>query len=248
MTRIPHGLRDRLRRRDSRAKWSATTIQFVPRKNLGGPCYGTLLRPTLPRVSENDEKVAGEDALLPLIREHFLIGLVRQMQQTYPGAGIGELEDAVAEAVRKLVERLRKEPPVTDVRGYLAKVSYNEFKKAAQRTSDHETPLEDRPEQAGDSAEDGALRHAAVDAIKSEIRTWENANVREVMLVYVDSIAYGEPLEAAEVAEIASTNLGEEVSAGSVRVWKARGLARLREFVEDAGLIDTRWRAGGEGQ
>lgn len=178
-------------------------------------------------------------------RGGFLLGLVSQLQAAYPSAGTGQIEDAVAEAVSQLVVRLRKEPPVADVASYLAKVAYNTLKKTAQRTARREAPLDDRPEEEAASAEEEALRHAAVDAIRAEIRTWTNANIREVMLVYVDSIAYGEPLEAQEVALVAGQNLGEEISAGSVRVWKARGLKKLQEFVRDAGLTDER-RTDGE--
>lgn len=201
----------------------------------------------LPYMTGDEEEgdATGEDALLDLMRGGFLLGLVRQLQATYPSAGTGQVEDAVAEAVSRLVVRLRKEPPVVDVASYLAKVAHNTLKRTAERRAKQEAPLDDRPDEATPSAEDEALRHAAVEVIRAEIRTWSNANIREVMLVYVDSIAYGEPLEADEVAAIAGQNLDEEISAGSVRVWKARGLKRLKEFVGDAGLIETR-RTDGE--
>lgn len=202
--------------------------------------------PLLFMTGEDEEgDAAGESSLLDLMRGGFLLGLVKQLQAAYPEAGTGQIEDAVAEAVTQLVVRLRKEPPVADVASYLAKVAYNTLKRTARRRARQEAPLDDRPEAEAASAEDEALRHAAVEAIRAEIRTWTNANIREVMLVYVDSIAYGEPLEAEEVALIAGQSLGEDISAGSVRVWKARGLKKLQEFVGDAGLIDER-RTGGE--
>lgn len=197
-------------------------------------------------MTADEEDANGEDALLDLMRGGFLLGLVCQLQAAYPSAGTGQVEDAVAEAVSRLVVRLRKDPPITDVASYLAKVAYNTLERSAGRRAKREAPLDDRPENHPvPSAEDDALRHAAVEVIRAEIRTWTNANIREVMLVYVDSIAYGEPLEAEEVAAIAGQSLDEEISAGSVRVWKARGLKRLQEFVGTAGLIDTR-RTDGE--
>lgn len=187
----------------------------------------------------------GEDVLLDLLKGGFMLGLVSQLHQAYPNAGSGPIEDAVAEAVSRLLVRVLKEPPVSDVASYLAKVAHNTLKRGAERATNRESPLEERPEEADVSAEDEALRHAAVELIRAEVRSWENANIREVMLVYVDSIAYGEPLEAVDVATIAGQNLGEEISAGSVRVWKARGLKRLQEFVGRAGIVETR-RPGGE--
>lgn len=194
---------------------------------------------------DGEGKANGVDALLDLMRGGFLLGLVGQLQAAYPPAGTGQVEDAVAEAVSRLVVRLRKEPPVADLASYLAKVAHNTLKRTADRRAKQEVRLDDRPAEPVSSAEDEALRHAAVEVIRAEIRTWTNANIREVMLVYVDSIAYGEPLEAEEVADIAGQSLGEEISTGSVRVWKARGLKRLQEFVGDAGLIETR-RTDGE--
>jgi DNA-directed RNA polymerase specialized sigma24 family protein len=211
----------------------------VLRKDVGAP----LLYVT---GDEEEDDAIGEDALLDLMRGGFVLGLVSQLQAAYTSAGTGQVEDAVAEAVSRLVVRLRKEPPVADVASYLAKVAHNTLKRTVERRAKQEAPLDDRPEEAAPAAEDEALRHAAVEVIRAEIRTWTNANIREVMLVYVDSIAYGEPLEAEEVAVIAGQSLDEEISAGSVRVCKARGLKRLQEFVGDAGLIETRRTDGAE--
>ncbi|MCZ7421916.1 hypothetical protein O7605_20665 [Verrucosispora sp. WMMA2121] len=187
----------------------------------------------------------GVEDLLDLMREHFLVGLVRQMRQVYPEARTVQLEDAVATAVEKLYVQLRKGAAVADPRSYLAKIAHNEFKRGAQRSIRREVLHEQCPEHLDDSAESEALRDAAVSAIKAEVRSWENANIREVMLVYVESIAYGEPVEAEEVAAIVSQTLGEDISASSVRVWKMRGLKKLRDFVENAGLVDTGRTYGG---
>lgn len=169
-------------------------------------------------------------ALEGLIRQRFLEGLVRQLERGYPGAGYAKCEDAVCEAAARLVERLRKPPAVTDVRSYISKVAHNVLKNHAQRVDNHESPLEERDDREVSSAEEEALRFAAVEAIKAEIKLWENAHIREVMLVTIEAVAIGEPIEMAEIAEIAGQNLGEELSLQSVAVWKSRGLKKLREF------------------
>ncbi|PVA35870.1 sigma-70 family RNA polymerase sigma factor [Mycobacteroides abscessus] len=170
----------------------------------------------------------------------FLLGLVEQLGVAYPTAGRGLAEDCVQEAVRSLVIRMNRPPPVRDVRAYLARVAFNTLKRVAPRILQHEVPLEARPDAAHRSAEDEALRDAAVRAVKQEIRTWPNANIREVMLVYIDAIALGEPIEAEEVAELVSPILGEDISPVTVRKWKQRGMNRLREFIERDGWTERR--------
>lgn len=183
----------------------------------------------------NDVGDGGTDELERLVLgQSFLIGLVEQLCYSFPDAGLGLAEEAVEEAVRKLVVRTRKPPPVTDVRGYLARVAYNTLQRTAPKVVNYERPLDEATHSATPSAEADALRYAAVQTVKKEIGTWVNANMREVMLIYVDAITIGEPIEAEEVAELVSPILGEEISPASVRVWKQRGMKRLREFVEES--------------
>lgn len=183
----------------------------------------------------HDDGDEGLDELERLVLgQSFLLGLVEQLCYSFPTAGLGLAEEAVEEAVRKLVARTQKPPPVRDVRGYLARIAYNTLRRTAPKLVNYERPLEDAPDAALPSAEADALRYAAVQTVKKEIGTWANANMREVMLVYVDAIAIGEPIEAEEVAELVSPILGEEISPASVRVWKQRGMKRLREFVEES--------------
>ena len=195
----------------------------------------------------NSESAKGLDELEDIVLgRHFLTGLVGQLVSAYPSAGSGLAEEAVEEAIRKLVKRMGRPPPVLDVRGYLAKTAFNTLNKTAPKIVGHEVPLDQRPDAEVPSAEDEALRDAAVRAVKAEIRIWTNRNVREVMLVYVDAIALGEPIEAEEVAELVSPILGEEISAASVRVWKQRGLKRLREYTEDNDWTNRRTPGGEE--
>lgn len=178
---------------------------------------------------------------LDLVQEGFLLGLIRQLQERYPERNGDDIEDAVYEAVTKLGERLGKSSDVRDVRSYVAKVAYRVLARTAKRTQAREHPVEDVPESTtASSAEYEALRNAAVEVVKAEVRTWHNAHVREVTLAVIEAAASGEPIDDAELTEIVSGALGEELSVTSVRVWKSRGLRALRRFAVDAGLIDTR--------
>jgi DNA-directed RNA polymerase specialized sigma24 family protein len=191
-------------------------------------------------MGQDGDTSDGGDELLKLIRDKYLVGLSAQIYGVFPNAGTAAVADAIGEAVKAIVIRLRKGKRIADVKAYLASTAYNELKRAAKRAARREVPLDQRPEEFSESAENVVLRDAAVQIVKAEIRTWENVNIREVMLVYVDAIALGEPIESEEVAEIVSPILGEEISAATVRVWKTRGFRKLRDFAERSELKESR--------
>jgi len=187
----------------------------------------------------SDPEGEGLPDLEQLLVDRFFLGLIDQLQAQFRNVGSGRVEDAVAHAVEKVLKRLEK-GQIRDVKAYLAKVAYNDLNKFSRRQKRYpEVVLDERDEGASGSAEDSALRSAAIDIIKAEVRSWENANIREVMLVYIDVIAYDEPMDTDEVAELVSATLGQEIAPGSVRTWKARGLRKLREFIEGVDGFDA---------
>lgn len=181
-----------------------------------------------------------------LFNEGFLVGLIAQLRSHYPNASLVEIEDAVCEAAVRLAEHLSAGNSVRDVRSYFAKVAYRtltRFKGSIAKREvllpEFQLPEGHRLAGASPSAEDEAvrrdelaLRRRAIDAIKREVRTWPNANIREVMLVVIEAAEVGDLIEADEIARIVGQNLGEEVSVPTVRVWKQRGFERIRAFLE----------------
>ncbi|KAF0848139.1 hypothetical protein [Nocardia caishijiensis] len=196
-----------------------------------------------------DEGTASDwkQVLGELFGEGFLVGLIAQLHSHYPTAASAEIEDAVCEAAVKLVEQLSAGKPIRNVRSYFAKVAYRaltRFKgglaKREVRLPELQLPEDYRPASTAPSAEDEAvareqhvLRRRAVNAMKLEIRSWTNANIREVMLVVIEAAEAGELIEADEITRIVSQNLGEEVSVPTVRVWKQRGFERIRTFLNN---------------
>jgi hypothetical protein len=168
---------------------------------------------------------------------------VRQLQGQFHNVGSAQVEDAVADAVEKLVRRLGQ-GPVRSVRDYLAKVAFNNLNKFVTHRV-MEVELADGQRDDAPSAESEALRNAAIGIIKAEVRTWENAHIREVMLVYIDVMAYGEPLDTEEVAALVTATLNEVISPLSIRKWKARGLRKLREFIDNAEGLGAPHAVGG---
>jgi DNA-directed RNA polymerase specialized sigma24 family protein len=186
-------------------------------------------------------EATGLDQLELLLRQRFFDGLVRQLRVKFSNLGSSDVEDAVAGAVESLVKRLSRRPVSGDLRAYLSKSAFNEARRAARRrTRGLECPLDERDDSELPSTEDDALRTAGIEMIKAEVRSWENANVREVTLVYVEALVEGELLDTEEVAEIVSTVLGEEINPNSVRTWKARGLRKLQQFVNSTDGFDMR--------
>jgi DNA-directed RNA polymerase specialized sigma24 family protein len=195
-----------------------------------------------------DEPPSGDDEARALVEiedalvSHFFLGLVAQLQRQFDNLGSADSEDAVAHAVEKLVLRVKAGPPVRDVKAYVARSAFNALNREANRRKRVQlVPLDERDDRIdAESAEDIVLRRAALELVRAEVRTWENAHVRAVTSVWLDVLESGEVVETEEIAEIVAVNLGEEISAGSVRTWKARGLKKLHAFVEREQLAQTR--------
>lgn len=202
----------------------------------------------LPCVTDmRDDAEAQEEGIPELERaliDRFFLGLVRQLRSQFDNVGSAQVEDAVAVSVERLLIRLQR-GPVRDVRSYLAKSAFNELRKTASRRV--EVALEERDDAEIPSAEDVVLRGAAIDLIRAEISTWENDHIKHVMFVYVDMLVANDVLETDEVADIVSVNLGEHISPMSVRTWKARGLRKLRQFIENEEAFGSLRAPAGEG-
>jgi DNA-directed RNA polymerase specialized sigma24 family protein len=178
------------------------------------------------------------DELEQLVRDRVFDAMFHQIRARYPDLGTGQVEDAVADAIEGVLRRLQRGPTTGDLRSYLFKSAWNAARKAAGKAARrNETALADDEETPADawrnattSAEETALRNMAVQLLTAEVRCWENANIREVTLIYLEAAVAMEPIEATEVAERVGPILGEEINLTSVRQWKARGFRRLREY------------------
>ena len=165
-------------------------------------------------------------------------GVISQMRADYSRVPYHRLQDAVADGFVALYRKLLNE----DVSGRLAfvfKVAKNTLNKELERTPAL-VPL------PADASRDALLAEAGLDSDDQEVRairrehalryllgiieSWTNGNLKQVMRLVIESGMVGEPLESAEVGERIGLN------AGSVRVWKQRGLDRLAAHVESFGL------------
>lgn len=188
-------------------------------------------------MSANGESPTAVE-VVRLIEAGFLDVTVRRLQAQHPEVA-ADVEDAVANAVLKLVSRPADKPAVRDVAGYLYTATRHgvlDAHKRQQRLAAYEPDEHD-----GDDlpADHDLLQKEAFRALQQLVRGWPNRNVREYMLLYIDSLFYGEPLTSADAAAQLSDNFGEEVRLGSISQWKRRGLAQLLQDYEAERRVDA---------
>lgn len=174
------------------------------------------------------------EELAELVDGGLIDALVRQIRAYYGTLGSGDVEDAVADAVERVVRRMKKGPLEGDLRSYMFKATLNSANKAVRRAQRRaESSLDASPEGAAPAVDEEVLRGQVIQLLLAEIRSWENAHIREVTLIYLEAAVAGEPIEGEEVAELASHILGEEINPRSVSQWRARGIRKLTTFYED---------------
>lgn len=169
-----------------------------------------------------------EGEITRLMATGFFDGCVRMLGRSMR-ADQADVEDAILDSIVRLLERGAKKAPVEDVQKYLYSCARNGLRRrqkalalsAAAEHTDGEHP----------SAEQEALSSARYDGIVAHVKTWENARIRVVTLLYLAGIYEGDPLTTAEVATMTGDILGEEIEVKSVGTWRKRGFDRLATFV-----------------
>lgn len=179
-----------------------------------------------------------------MVHDLFLDGLTRRLERRYPDAPDVMCEDAVYEAVAKLLkagERREIENP----RGYLTTVAINEMRRALSRAArevlpdddeddaewyDAATPPDSRP------TEVTAVGGAVYSYVKGLVEQWESQKLKAATLLVLEGAYIGEPLTGSELAERLSDILGDDVAEHTARQWRKRGLDRLRSQLAAEGF------------
>jgi DNA-directed RNA polymerase specialized sigma24 family protein len=192
---------------------------------------------------DNDDATPSSEAQLvdleSLVSEGLVTALVRQIQSQYGWLGSAEVEDVVAGAIEQVVRRVKKAPLSGDLAAYVFKAALYRAKNTARQVARRaERPLDDLPASTSPPVDEEVLRRRVVELLVAEIRSWENAHIREVTLIDLEAAVAGEPLDDAEVADLVSQVLGEEINPRSVSQWRRRGLQKLTKFAEQLGGTD----------
>ncbi|MDA0640608.1 hypothetical protein [Nonomuraea ferruginea] len=169
-----------------------------------------------------------EQEITHLISTGFFDGCVRMLVQSM-GVNQADVEDAILDAIVRLLERNARKTPIEDMKKYLYSCARNGLRrrqKALALSTDAVHLDGEYP-----SAEQEALSTARYTEMVAHVKTWENARIRVVTLLYLAGIYEGDPLTITEVATQASDILGESVEANSIGTWRKRGLDRLATFV-----------------
>jgi DNA-directed RNA polymerase specialized sigma24 family protein len=191
---------------------------------------------------DNDAKPSSEGQLVDiesLVSEGLVTAMVRQIQSQYRWLGSAEVEDVVAGAIEQVVRRVKKAPLSGDLAAYVFKAALYRAKNTARQVARRaESPLDDLPAGTSPPADEEVLRRQVVELLVAEIRSWENAHIREVTLVDLEAAVAGEPLDDTDVADLVAQILGEEINPRSVSQWRRRGLQKLTKFAEQLGGTD----------
>ncbi|GAB3332578.1 hypothetical protein RMN56_10260 [Micromonospora halotolerans] len=169
-----------------------------------------------------------EQEIMRLISTGFFDGCVRMLGVSMR-IDQADVEDAILDAIVRVLERDARKAPIEDMQKYLYSSARNNLRrrlKALARSAEAELNDGEHP-----SAEQEALSAARYAELVAHVKTWENARIRVVTLLYLAGIYEGDPLTITEVAIQAGEILGEEIQVGSIGTWRKRGFDRLSAFV-----------------
>lgn len=186
-----------------------------------------------------------------MVRSGFLDGLTRLLDDRFRGVREVFYEDAVAEAVKKLLEAGERRE-IANPHGYITTIAMNEMRRTLKRAALEQLPEtsdEDGDDQwmVGDRAaedrptEDTVVGEAVYAYVKDLVEHWESRNLRTTTLLVLEGAYLSEVLSGEELAERLREILDEDVLEPTARQWRKRGLDRLRQQLATEGypLQDT---------
>lgn len=168
-----------------------------------------------------------------LITSSRVDGMVRLLQREYRGASFDDVADAVYDGVEAFYRRALT-TRVAEPAGY----AYGTARRIMAKNSGRQSvtgPLDDEHDRAKDPPSAGRDWSRAMVVVLGIVADWPTSNVRVVTELVVQAAADGVQLSDADVAE-AMRQMGLELSSSSVRVWRHRGIDRLRTSVGALGV------------
>lgn len=176
-------------------------------------------------MSDFEETPSGAE-IRRLMEEGFIDSMVSILRSKFPGMA-EEVEDAVANAVLKVVTRTTSGKPIEDLRGYLFTAARNGVMDAYKRRDRLDEYDPDQHARSGLAPDEEVLQKEMFRVLQRLVRAWPNRNIREYTLLYLDSLLYDEPLTLQDAAAQLGDVLGEPVNVKSIGTWKRRGIAQL---------------------
>ncbi len=186
------------------------------------------------------------DLIEAMVRDRFLDGVTRLLEVRFRASDLVLYEDAVAEAVKKLLEAGERRE-IRDPRAYLTTIAINEMHGALRRAAieilpdapdegdeerfdAHRVDADDRP------TEDAAVGRLVYEYVTGLVRAWETEKLRTTTLLVLEGAFVGEPLSGRELTERLSDILGEDIEEDTARQLRKRGLDRLRKQLGSEGF------------
>jgi DNA-directed RNA polymerase specialized sigma24 family protein len=182
-----------------------------------------------------------EEALETMLRDRFPEGLVRLLQNDFPGVAYADREDAVAIGFEKLVaaDRVMDSP-----RGYVTAVAVNAMKRILRKRALEALSVDGDEDETGDPWADPTFDEAstanAYAFMRDLVGAWESKNLKTATMLVIDAGRLGEPINGVELAQRLEEILGEQVLPVTARKWRERGLRRLRAELVEVGLMEDK--------
>lgn len=186
------------------------------------------------------------DAVDEMVRDRFLDGVTRLLESKFRALDPVLYEDAVAEAVKKLLEAGERRE-IREPRAYLTTIAINEMNRALRRAAIEVVPEapDDSDEEWFDElqadsdekpTEDAAVGRLVYEYVTGIVRTWEPEKLRVTTLLVLEGAYVGAPLSGHELTERLSDIVGDDIEEDTARQLRKRGLDRLRDHLTAEGF------------
>ncbi len=162
-----------------------------------------------------------------MLRERRIDKLVKFLEKKYSNCP-QLVDDAVLESIASALE-VSERRPIHKVGAFIAKVADRRVLRALRRERLGDAARD--TEEAKFSAElDLIDAKRTVEMLKRAMQQWAET-VRVVTGLVLDSVVQDVELSSEDLAAEASNLLARDITADEARVWKSRGLKKLREFL-----------------
>ncbi len=182
---------------------------------------------------ETDERIAvGRLAIAAMVDDGRLEVIVVRLGRKFPTLSRDDAADAVYAGVVRCIEKMEA-TAVTNPAGYIYRRAW--FEMLSRRRRQLLSADMDEDTLAGFAGAVEERMPVAAATIREVVSSWPTSNVRRVTMIALDAAEADLQLTDDEIAQQLLFS-GFEISPSSVRVWRWRGVQRLRRDLASKGI------------